>query len=61
MLYSDVPIQKLEQDVLNRKSFAQSLAKVIVEYAAPESFSIGLYGPWVSVKTSVMNMVLEAV
>ena len=61
MLCSDVPIQRAQEDILNRKSFAQSLAEVVVGYDAPESFSIGVYGPWGSGKTSVINMTIEAV
>lgn len=61
MLCSDVPIQKAQEDILNRRSFVQSLAEVIVGYDAPESFSIGVYGPWGSGKTSVINMTIEAV
>ena len=61
MLHSDVPILKANEDTLNRRNFAKNLAQVIMDYSAPESFSIGIYGPWGSGKTSVINMVLEAV
>lgn len=61
MLSPDVPIKESQKDILNRKSFAQSLAKVMINYSAPDAFTIGLYGPWGSGKTSVINMVLEAI
>lgn len=61
MLNSDLPIKKSSEDALNRTSFAESLAKVMVEYEAPEGFTIGMYGKWGSGKTSVINMVLEKV
>lgn len=61
MLNSDLPIEKMEDDVLNRTSFVESLAKVMLEYTIPEGFTIGLYGKWGSGKTSVINMLLETV
>ncbi len=61
MLSADEPIKKSEDDILNRRSFAESLAKTIVQNSFSSSFSIGLYGKWGSGKTSIVNMVLEAV
>lgn len=61
MFSSDVPIEKAEKDVLNRKSFAASLAKVMINHDSSEAFTIGLYGVWGSGKTSVINMVTETV
>lgn len=61
MINPDLPINRTSEDKLNRSTFAKSLAKVLLDYAAPYSFSIGLYGEWGSGKTSLLNMVLEAV
>lgn len=61
MLNSDLPIKIIEEDALNRSSFSESLAKVMLDYTVPEGFAIGLYGRWGSGKTSVINMVLESV
>ena len=61
MLSSDLPIAKLEEDELNRGSFAESLAKTLVQYSFPSSLTIGLYGEWGSGKTSLLNMVFENV
>lgn len=61
MLSADLPITGFEEDKLNRSSFADSLAKTIVQKSFPSSFSIGLYGKWGSGKTSIVNMVLETV
>ncbi len=61
MLSADEPIKKSEDDILNRRSFAESLAKTIVQNSFSSSFSIGLYGKWGSGKTSIVNMMLEAV
>lgn len=56
MLCPDLPITKSDDDVLNRGSFAESLAKTIVQYSSPSSLAIGLYGRWGSGKTSLLNM-----
>ena len=54
MLSSDLPIAKLEEDELNRGSFAESLAKTLVQYSFPSSLTIGLYGEWGSGKTTLL-------
>lgn len=57
----DEPIERAEQDVLNRIDFANSVADLIL--TAPQgscSQIIGLYGKWGEGKTSLKNMVLEA-
>lgn len=61
MINPDLPITKSTEDILNRGFFAKSLAKTIASYSNSTSFTIGLYGAWGSGKTSLINMVLEAV
>ena len=61
MISPDLPITKSTEDKLNRGAFAKSLAKTILQYSFPSSFTIGLYGEWGSGKTSLVNMVIEAV
>ncbi len=61
MISPDLPITKSTEDKLNRVAFAKSLAKTISRYSFQYSFTIGLYGEWGSGKTSLVNMVLEAV
>jgi predicted KAP-like P-loop ATPase len=60
-LFLDEPVERAEQDALNRKDFANSVADLIL--TAPQgscSQVIGLYGRWGEGKTSLKNMVLEA-
>ena len=61
MLSPDLPITKSTEDALNRGAFAKSLAKTLLRYSHPSSFTIGLYGEWGSGKTSLLNMILENV
>ena len=61
LISPDLPITKSTEDKLNRGEFAKSLAKTISQYSFPSSFTIGLYGEWGSGKTSLVNMMLEAV
>lgn len=60
MISPDLPITKASEDKLNRESFAESLAKVILQSAFPTSFTMGLYGAWGSGKTSLLNMVIRS-
>ena len=57
MISPDLPITKSSEDKLNRESFAESLANVILQ----STFTVGLYGAWGSGKTSLLNMVIEQV
>lgn len=61
MFSPDLPITRSTEDVLNRGTFAKSLAKTLLQYDQPFSFTIGLYGEWGSGKTSLLNMILENV
>jgi predicted KAP-like P-loop ATPase len=57
---ADAPIKECIEDLLNRSSFASSLAEAINGWHASESLVIGLSGAWGSGKTSIKNLVLEA-
>ena len=59
MINADLPITNSSEDILNRGSFARSLAETITKQSFPASFTIGLYGAWGSGKTSLLNMILE--
>ncbi|MFH1879860.1 MAG: P-loop NTPase fold protein, partial [Bacillota bacterium] len=61
-MLSDQPITSAKDDLLGRAGFAKQIASALL--AAPSgkkgSFTIGLCGSWGSGKTSVVNMVVEA-
>lgn len=59
MFRPDQPIKSYKEDILGRKSFAQSLGDAILSYKEKESIVIGLFGEWGSGKTSIINMALE--
>lgn len=59
MFKPDQPIQSSKEDILGRKSFAQSLGRAILNYKEKDSIVIGLFGAWGSGKTSIINMALE--
>lgn len=59
MDFNDKPIKNHQEDLLRRSPFSKRLAKGLLEMESTEGCCIGLYGPWGSGKTSVINMVLE--
>lgn len=59
-LATDTPIKVREQDLIGRIPFAERLADILKSAAGTESLVIGLYGPWGSGKTSVINLVENA-
>lgn len=56
----DSPISSKDEDELERKDFAISLANSIRGWKNEESLVIGLFGSWGSGKTSIKNMILES-
>ncbi|MGN0517663.1 MAG: P-loop NTPase fold protein [Acutalibacteraceae bacterium] len=61
MFYADIPILSINQDLLNRGSFAKLLAKSLLNLNNKDTFSIGLFGEWGSGKTSLVNMMLSEI
>lgn len=61
MYLEDAPIKKQEEDLLHRRNFAKRLGKSLINTQTEEGYCIGLYGPWGSGKSSVVNMVLEEI
>lgn len=56
-LYSDSPINRKEEDKLNRSDFVENISSNIMNYHKTECLTIGLVGRWGSGKTSIINMV----
>lgn len=56
---ADRPIASIEEDLLGRAPFAESLALAIKGWRGNESLVTALYGPWGSGKSSIKNMVLQ--
>ena len=54
------PILTLSEDELGRKEFAEAVAKVIGQWGNRDSLVIAIYGPWGSGKSSLKNMILDA-
>ncbi len=57
MFKDNCPISSLDEDKLNRRNFAESLANAIKSYKNPNCLTISLMGKWGSGKTSIINMV----
>ncbi len=59
MYFDDEPIKKQEEDILNRCGFAKRIGKSLLENEAKNGYCVGLFGPWGSGKSSIINMVVE--
>lgn len=57
---SDQPITRRSMDRFNRAPFASRIADTIARRVDPSSIVIGLFGPWGDGKTSVLEMMEEA-
>lgn len=58
-LYSDRPIQDIEDDLLGRVEFAEKLATALINCKGQESLVVALNGDWGSGKTSLKNMAIS--
>ena len=56
----DRPIESRSEDKLNRAPFANALATELAATTTDFGFVMGLSGPWGNGKTSILNMVQEA-
>ena len=59
MFIEDNPIYLLDDDKLNRRKFAESLAQSILNHKNENCLTISLMGKWGSGKTSIINMVKD--
>jgi predicted KAP-like P-loop ATPase len=57
---SDRPIERIQQDKLGRQFFARKTAEAIARRRGRESFVVALQGAWGCGKSSIKNMVIEA-
>ena len=57
---ADRPVERRKDDRLGRSAFAESVAKRIQDVPAQHGFTIAVTGEWGSGKTSILNMVAEA-
>jgi len=59
IISADRPIEKPEEDILNRNNFSITIAKMIAEWKGKESLVISLNGPWGCGKTSIKNLIVH--
>jgi len=57
---ADRPISVASEDLLDRTRFTESLANSIKGWREKDSLVVGLHGPWGCGKTSLKNLVLDA-
>ena len=58
---ADRPIENRDQDLLGRRLLAESIAQDLLTIPADHGFTVAIVGEWGSGKSSVLNMVKEAV
>lgn len=61
MFNTDKPIERIEEDLLNRSTFSKELANAILAYTDTENFAISLCGEWGCGKTSILHMVVQEI
>ena len=59
MFLDDSPIQRKKDDLLNRSGFAKKIGQSLRSMNAENGLCIGLFGPWGSGKTSILNMLSD--
>ena len=57
---ADRPIVSIDEDLLDRGRFAESLSKAISGWKGKDSLIVALHGDWGSGKSSLKNMALSA-
>jgi predicted KAP-like P-loop ATPase len=59
-VFVDRPIAHAEEDLFGRKPFAETIAATIANWKGTESLTIAISGRWGSGKSSLKNLILEA-
>jgi predicted KAP-like P-loop ATPase len=57
---SDRPITRRDEDKLGRRAFSEQIARAVRGWKGNDSLVIALYGPWGTGKSSIKNMVIDA-
>jgi predicted KAP-like P-loop ATPase len=57
---ADKPIETRQEDLLGRRSFSEAIADAVRGWTGGESLVLSLYGAWGNGKSSIKNMVLDA-
>lgn len=57
---ADRPIASIEEDLLDRSNFAESLSRAISGWKGKDSLVVALHGDWGSGKSSLKNMAVSA-
>lgn len=57
---ADRPIPARDADRLSRRDFAETIAAAVRGWGGRDSLVIAIYGPWGSGKTSIKNMIVDA-
>ncbi len=57
--YTDTPVERLEQDIMDVKVYVESLSEFILGCSTP--MTIAIQGDWGSGKTSMMNMIKQTI
>jgi len=61
LFLDDSPIKKEKDDLLGRGEFSKKIGQTILSMNVENGLCIGIFGPWGSGKTSILNMILEEV
>lgn len=61
MFVAEGPIQEESQDALGRAPFATALAKALLSYSGGECLVTGVFGPWGSGKSSLINLTIKSI
>ncbi len=56
-LREDQPLESTENDRLGYSFFAEELAQTITSRTPSDGYTIGVYGPWGSGKSTILNFV----
>lgn len=59
--YSDNPILKISDDLLNRRDYAMRIAKFLITEKSADGMTVSINGKWGSGKTSFINLIKQSI